>query len=116
MADLYKQGDIVDINLGLPPNEVKGHEQANIRPCLVFKSLERLGLLIVLPITGTETKYAQFTIVELKPGSNGLTKISFVLCHQIRTVSVKRISKKRGAISVRDLNKIIAVLKDTLDI
>lgn len=117
MADLYKQGDIVDINLGTPPNEVKGHEQGNTRPCVVFKSLERLGLLIVIPITGTEAKYSPFTIVELQAGSsNGLTKTSYALCHQIRTVSTKRITKKRGAVTSRELNKIIPVLKDMLEI
>lgn len=116
MADLYKQGDIIDIDLGAPPNEVKGHEQGNTRPCVIFKSHERLGLLIVLPITGTEAKYSPYTIVELQSGSSGLTKVSYVLCHQIRTVSIKRIIKKRGAVSPREFSKIIAVLKDTLEI
>lgn len=117
MADLYKQGDIIDIDLGSPPNEVKGHEQGKTRPCVVFKSLERLGLLIVLPVTSTEAKYAQFTIVELQAGSSsGLGNTSYALCHQIRTVSTKRITKKRGAVTSRELNKIIAVLKDMLEI
>jgi mRNA interferase MazF len=116
MADLYKQGDIVDIDLGSPPTEVKGHEQGKTRPCVVFKSYERLGLLIVLPVTGTELKYSPYTIVELQIGSSGLTKISYVLCHQIRTVSIKRITKKRGVVSTRELSKIITVLKDTLEI
>ena len=116
MADLYKQGDIIDIDLGSPPKEVKGHEQGKTRPCVVFKSHEKLGLLIVLPITGTEAKYSPFTIVELQIGSSGLTKVSYVLCHQIRTVSTKRINKKRGVVSARELSKIITVLKDTLEI
>jgi mRNA-degrading endonuclease toxin of MazEF toxin-antitoxin module len=116
MAGNYKTGDVVDVNLGSPPDQVKGHEQGNIRPCLVAKSFERLGLLIVLPITGTEQKYSLYTIVEMQAGTGGLTKTSYVLCHQIRTISLTRINKKRGSVTSRDLSKVISVLRDTLEL
>lgn len=111
-----KRGDIVDINLGLPPNEIKGHEQGYTRPCFVVKSLDALKLAIILPITGTENSYMHYTTIELKGGTCGLTKDSYVLCHQIRTVSIDRLVKKRGTASTRDLSKVISVLKDTLEI
>lgn len=116
MVGNYKTGDIVDVNLGTPPDQVQGHEQGYSRPSIVVKSFESLGLLIVLPISGTEQKYTHYTIVELQAGTGGLTKKSFVLCHQIRAVSLKRINRKRGAVSARELSKVITVLRDTLDI
>ena len=116
MPDQFKTGDLVDINLGSPPDQVKGHEQGEIRPCLVIKSFERLGLLIVIPVTGTQQMYSLYTIVELPAGTGGLTKTSYALCHQIRTVSLKRITKRRGSITSRDLSKVITVLRDTLEI
>ncbi len=111
-----KRGDIVDIDLGLPPNQIKGHEQGYTRPCVVIKPMDALKLAVILPITGTENSYMHYTTVELKAGTGGLTKDSFVLCHQIRTVSIDRLIKKRGTASPRDLSKIISVLKDTLEI
>ena len=110
MADQYKTGDIVDINLDSPPDQVKGHEQGETRPCLIIKSFERLGLLIVLPITGSQQKFPLYSIVELQAGFGGLTKTSYVLCFQIRTVSLRRITKKRSSITHRDLSKVITVL------
>ncbi|MBK6641926.1 MAG: type II toxin-antitoxin system PemK/MazF family toxin [Bacteroidetes bacterium] len=86
-----------------------------MRPCLVIKSFERLGLLIVIPVTGTQ-QMLLYTIVELPAGTGGLTKTSYALCHQIRTVSLKRITKRRGSITSRDLSKVITVLRDTLEI
>ena len=40
---------------------------------------------------------------------------SFVLCHQIRTVSFDRILKLVGALDAKDLLKIRGVLLDTLE-
>ena len=116
MAGNYKTGDVVDVNLGSPPDQVKGHEQGNTRPCVVVKSFERLGSLIILPITGTEQRYSLYSIVELQAGASGLTKNSYALCHQIRTISLSRITRKRGSISQRELSKVITVLRDTLEL
>jgi len=41
---------------------------------------------------------------------------SFVLCHQVRTISFGRILKVVGNIGAKDLLKIKAVLIDTLDL
>jgi len=112
---LFK-GEIIDVNLGQPPKEVKGHEQGFKRPCIVIRAFNNLGSAIVIPLTSKEPKYSIFTIVKLSKGSGGLTSDSYALCHQIRTVSFDRIIKKRGKLGSKDILKIHSVLIDTLEI
>jgi len=113
--DLSK-GEIIDVDLGQPPKEIKGHEQGFIRPCVVIKAFINLGLVIVVPLTSQQPKYSIYTIVKLLKGSGGLTKDSYVLCHQIRTISIDRVIQKREKLNQIDILKINAVLYDTLDI
>jgi mRNA interferase MazF len=115
MMQLTK-GEIVDINLGKPPDEVQGHEQAYLRPCVVIRSFGSLGIAIVLPVTSKAPEYASYTVVKLATGSGGLNVDSYVLCHQIRAVSFDRITRKRARLDDKDMLKIHAVLMDTLDI
>lgn len=110
------KGEIIDVNLGQPPKEVKGHEQGFERPCVVVKAFSNLGLAIVIPVTSKQPKYSIFTIVKLLNGSGGLTSDSYVLCHQIRTISFDRVIKKRAKLDVKDILKIHSVLIDTLEI
>jgi mRNA interferase MazF len=112
----YPKGQIVDVDLGLPPGEVKGHEQGNLRPCVVVKSLGNLGLVIIVPCTSKEPKVPLYTVVRLNQGSAGLTTDSFALCHQIRTVSISRIVKERGRLDAKEILKIHSVIADTLEL
>ena len=75
--------ELIDVNLGQPPKEVKGHEQGFERPCIVIKAFSNLGLAIVIPVTSKQPKYSIFTIVKLLKGTGGLTSDSYALCHQI---------------------------------
>ncbi|RLD62342.1 MAG: hypothetical protein DRJ05_00605 [Bacteroidetes bacterium] len=43
------------------PKEVKGHEQAYDRPCVVIKAFISLGLIVVVPCTTTFPKYSSYT-------------------------------------------------------
>jgi mRNA interferase MazF len=110
------KGEIIDVNLGKPPKEVKGHEQGYERPCVVVQAFKNLGLAIVVPVTSKQPKYSIYTIVKLLKGSGGLTADSYVLCHQIRTISFDRVIKKRSKLEIKDILKIHAVLIDTLEI
>jgi mRNA interferase MazF len=112
----YSKGTIVNVNLGEPPGQVKGHEQGFERPCIILKSFPQLQLAIVIPCTSKEQKYSYYTIVRLLKGSGGLKKDSFALCHQIRTISFDRITSEIGVIEHKDLLKIQAVLVDTLEL
>ena len=116
MRQNFQKGEIINVDLGSPPKEVKGHEQGFDRPCIVIKSFPQLELVIVAPCTSKEPKYNYYTIVKLPKGSGGLITNSYVLCHQIRTISFDRIKGKRGKLESKDLLKIQTVLLDTLEI
>lgn len=51
------------------------------------------------------------TLRRSKAGSNGLTKDSFALCHQLRSVSVERLGRMLGRLNALDLEKVKAVVK-----
>src|SRR4051794_11614883 len=110
----FSPGDICLIDLGTPPTAIKGHEQALTRPCVILKDFAYLKLFIIIPITSQTPKFSHYTIVFLVKGIGGLTKDSYALCHQIRTVSSDRIIKKIGILPEREFKKIQAVLIDTL--
>jgi mRNA interferase MazF len=116
VASNYTQGNIVSVNLGEPPQEVQGHEQAYERPCVIIKSFPTLQLAIVVPCTSKTPKYNLYTIVKLQKGAGGLSMDSYVLCHQIRTISFNRIFKVLGNVDTKDLLKLRSVLLDTLEL
>lgn len=104
------------VDLGVPPEAIKGHEQAKLRPCVVIKSYEKIELLIIVPLTSKRPRIPFYTIVELKKDSGGIRKDSFVLCHQIRSIAVERIKGKIGNLSDRDFKRIKSVLLDVLNL
>jgi mRNA interferase MazF len=116
MKQNYYKGEVINVNLGTPPGEVKGHEQGYDRPCIVIKSFSQLELAIVVPCTSKIPKSNYYTIVKIPKGSSGLTADSFILCHQIRTISFDRIIGKRGKLDSKDLLKVQTVLQDTLEL
>lgn len=116
MKQNFSKGEIVNVNLGTPPKEIKGHEQGFERPCVIIKSFNNLDLAVVVPLTTKEAKYSLFTIVKILKGTAGLTADSFALCHQIRTISFDRIVSKRARLDNKDVLKIHSVLIDTLEL
>jgi mRNA-degrading endonuclease toxin of MazEF toxin-antitoxin module len=113
MGSLYKQGDIVWVNLG-EVKEVVGHEQAKHRPCIVIKNFGALKLLVVIPMTSKPNSY--YTVLKLEPKETGLSADSYVLCHQTRTISQDRITSISGTISTRALNSVKGILIDVFDL
>ena len=116
MKQVFAKGDIVNVDLGNPPEQVKGHEQGYERPCVVISAFNNLKLAVIVPLTTKEAKYSLYTIVKIPKGKAGLTSDSYVLCHQIRTVSFDRITGKRGRLDERDILKVHAVLMDALEL
>lgn len=116
MNPVYKKGDIVDVDLGKPPKQIKGHEQGLKRPCVVIKAFTSLGLLIIVPCTTTFPTYSLYTYVKLDKGIGGLTSDSYALCHQIRTISIERVKSKIGQLAKMYVFKIHSVLIDMLEV
>lgn len=111
------RGEIWLVNL----NPVQGHEQAKVRPCLVISNdlmNSKLGLSIVVPLTGTgwftSTGKLAPTMVEIAPPEGGLTKLSYTMAHQVRTVSHSRFAKRLGALSLTTLSQVVKSVQDII--
>ena len=114
----YLNGEVIQVNLGsVEKGEVRGHEQAKKRPCVVIKAFNKLGLLIVVPFTTTQQKSSPPHVTKIFPTqNNGLTDDCNALCHQIRTISVERLETKMGVLDDIDFKKIQVTLLDTLEL
>ena len=86
-----------------------GHEQRGVRPCIVVSDPEvvadqRFPLLCVVPITGTPGEGALYP--PLGPGRSGLTKQSFALIDQLRSVDKRRVRRVFGQLARRELGAV----------
>jgi mRNA interferase MazF len=87
-------------------NPTRGREQRGIRPCVVVSdpavvSAQRFPLLCVVPVTGTRATGALYP--ELSPGSSGLTKASYALIDQLRSVDKRRVRRVFGQLPSDEL-------------
>lgn len=82
------------------------------RPCIVVSNdtfnRSRAELVVVVPLTGTD--FNNPLHVQIKPPQGGLSKTSYVLCDQIRTVSKIRLGKLLGAVTPGILNQLVATV------
>jgi mRNA interferase MazF len=86
-----------------------GHEQKGVRPCVVVSAPEviveqRYPLVCIVPITGTPGEGALYP--RLEPGASGLTKPSFALIDQLRSVDKNRVTRFLGRVSAEELKSI----------
>jgi len=83
---------------GLDPSV--GHEQAGHRPVLVLSHdviSRTIGLVAVVPLTSWKKERRVYpTEVLLPPEATSLSSPSLALCHQVRTVSAKRLSSAKA--------------------
>lgn len=92
----------------------RGHEQAKCRPCLVVSAdtynQNLAGLVVVLPITSQSRDL--YWYVPITPPEAGLDKESYVICDQIRSLSVQRfLPKMLGMVSDYTMDHIDERLK-----
>ena len=89
-------------------NPVRGREQAGLRPVLVLSQdifNRRSETVIAMAITKQPQK-ARFPLtLDLTEGT--LPKPSWVKISQVRTISVDRLGKRIGSVSLEDLNQIV---------
>lgn len=109
----FNRGEIWIIDL----DPTIGREQAKKRPCLILSSNSfnktSVGLVIVIPIT---TKKKNIPLhIPIDPGQSGLKIFSYIMCEQIRSVSIERIENYSGKLDEDILLEIEYILKKILD-
>jgi mRNA interferase MazF len=110
MAGILR-GDIYWANL----NPTIGHEQAGLRPVLILSRdvfNKHSGTVIAVAITSQPQK-AGFPLT-LELSSSKLPKKSWTKMSQIRTLSVKRLGKKIGTASGKELDLIVEGLNEII--
>jgi mRNA interferase MazF len=85
-----------------------------MRPCILVSdpdvaAAQRFPLIAVVPVTGTPGDGVLYP--ELQPSKNGLTKVSYALVDQLRSVDKRRIHRVLGRISAGELAKIDEALR-----
>lgn len=88
-------------------NPTVGQEQSGVRPCLVIgdsaiAAHQRFPLLMIAPLTSTPLAGVLYPEV-VPSASNGLTKQSYVLVDQMRSIDKQRVIKAYGRLSVAEL-------------
>ena len=105
------RGDVVWADL----YPTQGHEQSGRRPIVVLSQdvfNERSGTVIACALTSQEPR-AGFPLTLELTGTK-LPKRSWVKISQIRTLSVERLGKKLGRISVEELDQVIDGLNEII--
>ena len=107
------RGDVFWANL----NPTIGHEQAGLRPVLILSHdvfNKKSGTVIAIAITSQPQK-AGFPLT-LELNSTKLPKKSWVKISQIRTLSIKRLSKKIGKADINEIELVIKGLNEIIAI
>ncbi|MGH9840707.1 MAG: type II toxin-antitoxin system PemK/MazF family toxin [Blastocatellia bacterium] len=105
------RGDILWADL----NPVRGNEQAGQRPVLILSQEifnEKSGTVIAMALTSQPQRAGYPLTYELT--TRGLPKKSRVKISQIRTLSVERLGKKIGKVTLDELDQIIEGLNEII--
>jgi len=99
-------------------NPVRGHEQASLRPVVVFSvdrfNQSRADLVVVVPITSTLRNIPFHVVVQ--PPEGGLTQPSAILCEAVRSISKDRLVHRWGRLSPTTLDAVADRLRILLDL
>lgn len=99
-----------------------GSEQTGRRPVLVvshdgFNQTTAWKSIIVVPITTSASQAKRGpTVVELRDGAGGLSKMSFAVCHQVTTLDRAKLSRRLGALTIEMLQEVEDGLKAAMDL
>jgi mRNA interferase MazF len=92
---------------------VVGREQAGRRPALVLSAdafnAGPAGLVTVLPITSVRRSFP--SRVEIPPPEGGLTRMSYVIGEQTRTISTRRLVKALGIVSPATMAQVSDIVR-----
>lgn len=92
-----------------------GHEQAYRRPAVIVSSdrlnASRAGVVVVVPLTRTRRGLPSH--IEIAPEGTGLTETSYAKAEDIKSVSIDRLTGRRGrapSSSVDQIGRALALL------
>lgn len=100
-----QEGDIYFVEI--PASN--GHEQAGLRPAIIFQSsvIEKLPTVLVIPLTSKIKAIGfPFTLLIEPDRDNNLNVASIALLFQLRAIDKKRLKNKLGKISLNQLKLI----------
>jgi mRNA interferase MazF len=110
-----RQGEIWEINL----SPTVGAEIKKKRPAVIIND-DAIGILplkVIVPITAWKDRYhGAIWMVKIEPDSeNRLKKSSAIDTFQIRSISTKRLLRKVGSVSSKELDKVKMAIKAVID-
>jgi mRNA interferase MazF len=96
------RGTVVLVEL----DPIVGHEQRGVRPCIAVSDPavnadQRFPLVAVVPVTATPGVGSLYPI--LSAGKSGLTKPSYALIDQLRSIDKRRIRRLFGRVTMDEL-------------
>jgi mRNA interferase MazF len=113
-ASSLKRGAIVWVDF----DPTEGREQRGTRPALIVSSTDYLasvrGLAIVVPITSVDRGWPHHVLVE--GDRTGLSRPSFAMTEQPRTISTSRITRRSGTSGADTVRRVDQWLRDFLGI
>lgn len=100
------------------PDPSVGHEQSGRRPALIVSSNDALDVITQVatsvPLTTRERGWA--THVAVSGEASGLTRSTWAICEQVRTVSAERLQERIGVANAATLDNISRVLRYLLNL
>ncbi len=104
VTDKPVRGEVWDVNL----DPALGHEQGGKRPALVVSADQfnqgPSGLVIVAPITSRDRGIRSRVAIEA--GEAGLKTRSFAMSEALRSISLERMTRRRGMVSPEAMEKV----------
>ena len=98
------RGEVWDVDL----NPVLDHEQGGKRPALVVSVNEfnqgPSGLVIVMPITSRDRNIRSRVAIEA--GEGGFKTRSFAMSEALQSISLERMTRRRGMVSPETMEKV----------
>lgn len=90
----------------------RGHEQGGLRPGLVISNdpFNRTPhtFCILAPLTRTDRGIPSH--VPIQPPEGGLRDLSFVLCEQVKSLSVSRLHRRLGSVDQATVERVQAIV------
>jgi mRNA interferase MazF len=93
--------------------DTAGHEQAGKRPALIVSADKfnagKSGLVVAVPMTTRNRR--QPLHVPIDPPEGGLRQRSYATCEDVRSISIERLSRRRGAASEKTVAAVAARIR-----